>query len=261
MNKIIAFIIALFVPSLALAEMEAHFLDVGQGDACIIVCEGEAIMIDGGPPEASDKVFAYIKDLGLSEIKYIFASHPHADHVGGLSAALNAVPVGCIFSPVQAWDTRAFNSMVEYANMQGTPIVIPEDGDAFTIGSAIVTVLLCWPDAWSENDLSIILRIDYYEHSFLFTGDAEYMVEYMLLDSGADLDVDVLKVAHHGSNTSCTQEFIDAVKPNVAVISVGEGNQYGHPSKSVLDRLSNADVLRTDLQGDIVISFDEGETR
>lgn len=253
MKKIIAFFVALLMPFSALAELEAHFLDVGQGDACIIVCDGEAMMIDGGPPGASGKVFSYIKELGLTELKYIVASHPHEDHIGGISAALNAVPVGCIFSPVLEWDTRAFSSMMKYANMSGTPVVVPFDGDAFTVGGATATVLQCWPEAWTANDMSIILRVDYGKHSFLFTGDAEYMTEYMLIDSGVDLDVDVLKISHHGSDTATTVEFIDAVSPSLAVISVGAGNQYGHPTQEVLQRLVGIEVVRTDLDGDIIL--------
>lgn len=247
-------LLSLLLPLSALADLEAHFIDVGQGDACIIVCDGEAMMIDGGPRSASSKIYSYIrKTLGLSELKYIVASHPHVDNVGGISGALNAVPVGCIFSPVLEWDTKTFTSMVEYAEAQGTPIVIPSDGDTFSVGGATVTVLLCWPEAQQTNDTSIIMRVEYNGFSILFTGDAGYTAEYMVIDSGYPLDSDVLKVAFHGSKTSSTPEFISAVDPQIAIISCKKDNCYGHPDPETLETLSECSVYRTDQDGTIKI--------
>ena len=117
-------------------------------------------------------------------------------------------------------------------------------------------VLHCWPEAWETNDMSIVLRVDYGDTSFLFTGDAEYMSEYMMLDSGWELKADVLKVGHHGSDTSSTQEFIDAVQPDYAVISCGKNNPYGHPAEEVLERLKECTVLRTDELGTVIMLSD-----
>ena len=146
--------------------------------------------------------------------------------------------------------------MEKYAEAQGTPIVVPMEGDAFSLGSAIVTIIHCWPEAWEDNDMSIVLRLDYGETSFLFTGDAEIMSEEMMLGDGIPLKADVLKVAHHGSRYSSSPEFLAAVRPEWAVISCGNGNAYGHPNENVLQALSQATVLRTDQMGTIVLHSD-----
>ena len=241
--------------TIAQADIEVHFLDVGQGDATLIICDGEAMLIDGGGSSSGQFIYAYLKEH-VDELVYMISTHPHADHVGGLAAALNAVPVGVIFSPVDSWNTKVFENVVKYAEMQGAPIVCPNEGDVFTLGGAEVTVLHCWPEAWETNDMSIVLRVDYGDISFLFTGDAEYMSEYMMIDSGWELKADVLKVGHHGSDTSSTQEFIDAVQPDYSVISCGKNNSYGHPAEEVLERLKGSIVLRTDELGTIIMLSD-----
>ncbi len=243
------------------ADIEVYFLDVGQGDCAIITADGENMIIDGGPGSQSDKVYSYILNtLKLDGFKYMVATHPHEDHIGGLSAALIAVPVDTVLTPVLEWDSKAFRSMMQYADMRECRILVPYDGDMFPLGKGMVTVLLCWPEAVeysSANDMSIVLRIDYGERSFLFTGDAEAYAEYMLVDAGG-IEADVLKVAHHGSSTSCTEEFLSAVKPQYAVISCGKDNIYGHPKQETLDRLTkfNVTVLRTDLLGSVIFSSD-----
>lgn len=242
--------------------LEVHFLDVGQGDCAVVLCEGESMVIDGGPKAASRMVYSYILDtLGLRHIDYVVSTHPHIDHVGGLASVLNAVPVDLLLTPALEWDSKAFRSMMEYAALQGTAVVIPGEGDTLQLGSATVTVLHCWPEAIAmgrTNDASIVLRIDYGETSFLFTGDAEEWAEYMMVDAGVNLKADVLKVSHHGSYTASTEEFVKKVHPAFAVISCGKGNEYGHPHDVVMNRLAavNCTVLRTDLLGTVVLRSD-----
>ena len=239
----------------AQAELDVHFLNVGQGDCALIVCDGEAMLIDGGPSSASQMVYSYIRQQ-VEELDVVIATHPHDDHIGGLSAALNAVPVGVIYSPVSEWNSTCWANLVKYAKGQGTPIVVPSEGDLISLGSAVVSIIHCWPEAWEENDMSIVLRMDYGETSFLFTGDAEIMSEEMMLSDEMSLQADVLKVAHHGSRYSSSPEFLAAVRPEWAVISCGEGNAYGHPHEDVLQALSQATVLRTDQLGAIVFHSD-----
>ena len=237
------------------ADLDVHFLDVGQGDAALVICDGEAMLIDGGPASASQFLYSFLRQK-VNELDVLVATHPHDDHVGGLAAALNAVPVGVIYSPVEQWDSISWGNMAKYAEAQGTPIVVPNEGDTFSLGAASVTILHCWPEAWAENDMSIVLRVEYGSSSFLFTGDAEEMSEYMMMEAGVPLYADVLKVAHHGSRWSTTSEFVEAVHPTWAVISCGAGNAYGHPHEEVLHALEGAKILRTDELGTISFHSD-----
>ncbi len=269
MKKIIAMAAVILLVFFALlptgadtSRLEVHFLDVGQGDCAIVLCDGESMVIDGGPRGASQYVYSYVHDtLRLSHIDYIVSTHPHLDHVGGLASVLNAAPVDLILTPLTEWNSKAFNSMLKYAELQGTPLVVPREGDTLQLGCAVITILHCWPEAVQQsrtNDSSIVLRIDFGSTSFLFTGDAEDWSEYMMIDSRVNLKADVMKVSHHGSGTASTEEFLKAVQPEYAVISVGKNNEYGHPHRNVLDRLSSigASVLRTDELGTIIIESD-----
>lgn len=235
------------------------FLDVGQGECAIIVADGDAMIIDGGSSWASQIVYSHLRNkLHLQNVKIMVATHPHEDHIGGLSGALNAVPVDLILSPVLEYDSKEFSELTEYAYLQGSVMDVPFPGDVFSLGNATVTIVECWTDAWSVNDMSIVLRVDYGKRSFLFTGDAEEYLEYMLVDSGQDLSADVLKVGHHGSSSSSTMEFLDEISPSYAVISCGKENIYGHPRQSTLDKLvaAGAEIFRTDLHGDILFHSD-----
>ena len=263
MKKGIALLlILLLLPISAFADLQVHFLDVGQGDCTIVLCDGEAMVIDGGPASASSFVYSYIRNtLKLTHIDYVISTHPHLDHVYGLSSVLNAAPVDLILTPVLKWDSKAFESMLKYAEMQGTPLSVPQEGDTLQLGSATVTILHCWPEAIDygrTNDSSIVVRIDYGQTSFIITGDAEDWAEYMMIDAGRNLKADVLRVAHHGSNTASTAEFLRTIHPEYAVISVGKDNGYGHPHQEVLGRLADikAEILRTDELGTIIMESD-----
>ena len=266
MKKIIALVLLfLFLPISAFADLQIHFLDVGQGDCTIVLCDGASMVIDGGPASASSFVYSYIRNtLELQHIDYVVSTHPHLDHVYGLSSVLNAAPVDLVLTPVLEWDSKAFNSMVKYAEKQGAPLSVPQEGDTLRLGGATVTILHCWPEAIDygrTNDSSIVVRIDYGQTSFIITGDAEDWSEYMMIDSGMNLKADVLRVAHHGSSTASTLEFLQSVRPEYAVISVGKDNGYGHPHQEVLDRLNEvgSKILRTDELGTIVMNSN-GET-
>ena len=261
MKKVLIWLVVfLLLPLSASADLQVYFLDVGQGDSTLVVCDGESMIIDGGPLSTSDFLYSFIRNtLKLDHMDYMISTHPHEDHVGGLAAVLNAVPVDLILTPTTEWDSKKFESMKTYAAMQGTPISIPNEGDTLHLGGATITILHCWPEARDysgTNDMSIVVRIDYGKTSFIITGDAEMYSEYMMIDSGLPLKADVLRVAHHGSYTACSQQFIDAVDPTYTVISCGEGNSYGHPHQVVLDRLTNTKLYRTDLQGTILCVSD-----
>lgn len=240
------------------STFEVHYIDVGQGDCSLVLCDGYAMLIDGGEASESSKVFAYLKQHGVSHLDYMIASHAHSDHIGGLSGALNYATVDTAFCPVTDYDSKTFDSMVKYLDKQGVGITVPSAGDEFMLGSAHVQIL--GPQKYYDepNDTSIVLKVTYGETSFLFTGDAERTAEADILDAGYNLSSTVLKVGHHGSDTSTSYPFLREIMPEYAVIQVGKDNSYGHPTEDTLSRLRDADVkvYRNDLQGDIVCSSD-----
>jgi competence protein ComEC len=270
LKRIISFILALALltgacsfPSAPVVhtggELTVYYIDVGQGDATLLVCGGEVMLIDGGNPSDSDLIYAFLKDKGITHIDYMIATHPHADHAGGLSGALHAASAGTVFSPVTEYDTRAFGNFVRILGERGIGITVPSPGDRFGLGEAEVMILgPAAVDPGDMNNSSICLKVTHGAVSFLFTGDAERRAEQALLDAGYDLSATVLKVGHHGSDTSTIYPFLRAVMPEYAVISCGRGNSYGHPHDNVLSRLRDADValFRTDMQGDIIFVSD-----
>ena len=242
-------------------SFQVHFIDVGQADAALVICDGHAMLIDGGNAEDSDLVYSYLERHGVKHLDYMVASHAHEDHIGGLSGALNYATVGTAFCPVTEYSSKVFQSMVKYLDDQEKVLTVPEPGDRFTLGSAWVEILGPVKEYDDTNDTSIVLRIDYGETSFLFTGDMETGAEQDLMESGADVRATVLKAGHHGSDTSTSYQFLREVMPKYTVISVGEGNSYGHPSEEVLSRFRDAgtEVYRTDMQGHI-IAVSDGKT-
>lgn len=241
--------------------LTVHFIDVGQADCALLECEGQAMLIDGGNVADSSLVAAYLKAQGVEELACMVCTHAHEDHVGGLSGPLNTCVVDWVLAPVTQWDTTAFSNFVKYTQAQGLEVTVPEAGSSFSLGGATVTILGPRQVYENVNDTSIVLRVDYGETSFLFTGDMESTAEADLLDAGCDLEATVLKVGHHGSSTSTSYVFLRQVMPQYAVISCGEGNSYGHPHEEVTSRLYDAGVTvyRTDQQGTIV-AVSDGES-
>lgn len=241
----------LFIPAFALADLEVHFLDVGHGDCTIITCDGEAMIIDGGIPSCSQQVFNYIKSLGISDLKYAVATHPDADHIGGLPAAFHAANVQTLLSPVEQHEDNRFSTLLETAQEKSVPLVIPKAGEIFNLGNSQITVLSPVVQFADINDLSLVLRLDYGENSFLFTGDASTAVERDLIARKADIDADVLKVSHHGSNSGTSSDFVATVSPEYAVISCAN-----MPNIEVLYALADTRTMITEQKGNIIIKSD-----
>jgi competence protein ComEC len=237
---------------------EMHFIDVGQALSVLVTCDGESMIYDGGNVADNQTVVAYLLKQGVTELKYVFNSHAHEDHVGGLAGVLAKFSAQHVYAPVTEASTVCFQNFVKYTQQQGLEIEVPTVGTVWQLGSATVRLIGPVSTFSDTNNTSLVLRIDYGSTSFLLTGDMERDAENALVNSGADLDVDVLQVGHHGSETSSSYIFLNAVLPEIGVISVGEGNSYGHPHEAALSRLRDADVdvYRTDLQGDVVIYSD-----
>lgn len=235
-----------------------EYIDVGQGDSALVQCDGHYLLIDGGPSDASSVVYTVLKNKGITSIDYMIATHPDADHIGGLSGALNYARVKKCYCPVQSHDTKTFSNLEKNLKKQGIFFEIPEFGDEFQLGGAKVTILGPVLACSDTNNQSIVTYITYGQNTFLFAADAELEEEETILRAWKNLDCDVLKVGHHGSDSSTSNAFLKAVKPEYAVISVGKDNSYGHPTERTLKKLQDAgiDLYRTDLQGDIVVSSD-----
>ncbi len=238
-----------------------HYIDVGQGDAALVVCDGKTMLIDGGKPHAGSVIYTYLKNLNIDYLDYIVASHADDDHIGGLSAPLARMKAAHVLAPETEADTRSYKNLKEKAAEQGLTIAHPKPGQTLDFGSSRIEFY--GPITESESDRnngSVVMKVIYGDTSFLFTGDAEREEEQEILNAGYDLSATVLKVGHHGSRNSTTYPFLREIMPKYAVISVGE-NSYGHPTEDVLSRLRDADVkvYRTDMQGDI-IAVSDGKT-
>lgn len=246
------------VPSVSGGDLTVHYIDVGQADCSLLECGGQTMLIDGGNAEDSSLVVSYLKNQGIGELDYVVCTHAHEDHVGGLSGALNTCTVGQVLAPVTEYDSKVFENFVKYTQAQDLEVTVPEVDSIIQLGEAQVTVLGPRQEYEETNDTSIVLRVDYGDTSFLFTGDMEKTAEEDLLNAGCDLDVDVLKVGHHGSDTSSSYAFLREVMPEYAVISCGADNSYGHPHDEVMSRLydARATVYRTDEQGTVLAVSD-----
>lgn len=238
--------------------LTVHFIDVGQADAILLECGGEFMLVDGGNRDDSQLMVSYLQQQGVEKLKAVVCTHPHEDHVGGLPAVLAVFPAHQVLAPTRTYASSIYDKFLYYTDQQGLEVTIPAPGDRFTLGQAQVEVLGPVKAYAETNSTSIVLRVTYGENAFLLTGDMEAEAERDMLDAGAQVRADVLKVGHHGSNSSTSYRFLYEVEPEYAVISVGEGNSYGHPHREPMDRLDQAGVtvLRTDRLGTIVARSD-----
>ena len=241
------------------SKFEVHFIDVGQADAALLLCDDETMLIDGGNPDDSNLIAAYLKKLNIDHLDFLICSHAHDDHVGGISGALSVATAGKVFAPQTENDIRSYISFKKKVSAQNLKIENPVLGDTFDFGRSKVLFLGPVHETTDNlNNTSIMMKITYGNTSFLFTGDAEHEEELSVIEQGYDLSADVLKVGHHGSSYSTSYLFLRKIMSKYGVISVGKHNPYGHPSEQTISRLNDADVAvyRTDLQGDIIFSSD-----
>lgn len=235
-----------------------HYIDVGQGDSELVCCNGEYMLIDAGEPEAADAVLEYLDRHGIDKLDYLVCTHSHSDHCGGLDAVVESLEVGTVFTSPYAGDSPSYEIFTDAVYDAGLELTVPELGESYRLGEASFSFIGPVEDYDNTNDDSLVLRLEYGDTSFLFTGDMTAKAEKDLINDGASLRCDVLKVGHHGSSGSSCYQFLYEAQPGIGVISCEKGNSYGHPHEEALSRLNDADVTvyRTDLEGSIVIFSD-----
>ncbi len=242
-------------------KLVAHYLDVGQGDSIFIeLPNDQTMLIDSGENYHGAAIIEYIKDCGRKKIDYLVGTHPHSDHVGSMAYIIRNFDIGSVYLPDAATNTYTYEKMLEAIKKKGLKVTTAKTGvNILSDSDESLDINILAPSTTKNvknlNNTSVVLKIKYADTSFLFTGDAE---KSELKTLNGDLSADVLKVGHHGSDTSTPQTLVDAVKPKIAVISVGKDNDYGHPSAKTLKRLENAgcEIYRTDQQQTIAVTSD-----
>ncbi|WP_421052437.1 MBL fold metallo-hydrolase [Lysinibacillus capsici] len=271
MKKIIVLLLCLFllagcneavktekIPVTAGHEMQVHFIDVGQGDSILIESpSGKTMLIDGGVKGAGQQIVSYLKELGINKLDIVVATHPDADHIGGLIPVLDNMTIEQFYDSGKVHTSQTFEEMLTRIDEKNIPYHVPKIGDDIEFDKDVnVKVLNANDQATDNNDASIVLKMTYGNVSFLLTGDAGVALEKEMLQY--DVKATVLKAGHHGSNTSSSEEFIQAVKPEVTILSYGEDNKYGHPHAEIVDRLQaiGSKIYATADLGTITVSTD-----
>lgn len=246
------------IPVTAGHEMQVHFIDVGQGDSILIESpSGKTMLIDGGVKGAGQQIVSYLKELGINKLDIVVATHPDADHIGGLIPVLDNMTIEQFYDSGKVHTSQTFEEMLTRIDEKNISYHVPKIGDDIEFDKDVnVKVLNANDQATDNNDASIVLKMTYGNVSFLLTGDAGVALEKEMLQY--DVKATVLKAGHHGSNTSSSEEFIQAVKPEVTILSYGEDNKYGHPHAEIVDRLQaiGSKIYATADLGTITVSTD-----
>lgn len=243
-------------------EIVVYFIDVGQGDAeLIMTSDGKTVLIDSGTPESRTVLTGYLKEQGVKKIDYFVLTHPHADHIGGAAAVLDAFDVVNVIMTDAPTTTSTYKKVLQKIDEKDCGVIFAEAGKEYSLGEAKITILGPVSDYSDDlNNTSIVLRLTYGRTAFMFTGDAEKKAEQDMLTKfpASYFRADVLKLGHHGSSTSTSDGWFFAVSPEYAVISCGRNNDYGHPHREILSLLkkNGTTYFRTDTDGSIVMSSD-----
>lgn len=241
--------------------LEVQVIDVGQGDSILIRCPEGNILIDSGTAASEYRLKTHLESMNIEKLDYFICTHPHNDHIGGADMIIREFEVSNLIVNSEEISSVAHDALLTAAEKKDITAHIPKPGETFSVGDASFTVMAPLTEADDENDMSIVLMLSYGDSDFLFMGDAEAFSEDNMLESYGNevLDCEFLKVGHHGGSTSSGEAFLDAVTPEIAVISCGNHNEYGHPHIETIDRLSQSGcerILRTDKDGTVVIRSD-----
>ncbi|MGN7479116.1 MBL fold metallo-hydrolase [Solibacillus silvestris] len=241
-------------------EMTVHFIDVGQGDSIFIQApDGKTMLIDGGVKGAGKELVNYLKANGVERLDYVVATHPDADHIGGLIAVLNSISIKEFIDSGKVHTSQTYEEMLRLIQDKNIRFTVPKAGDQLTLDDELdIEVIGADETASDNNDASIVLRVVYRNISFLLMGDADHGIERELLRKGIDVQATILKAGHHGSNTSSSLEFVKEVSPLATILSYGQDNKYGHPHAEVIDVLqqTGSEIYSTAEAGTIVVKTD-----
>lgn len=241
--------------------LEVHFIDVGQGDATLLKCGEAAMLIDVGDDSKGTAVQNYLEKQGIAKLDYLVLTHPDADHIGAAPVIITKFDIVKVFMSDYEKDNKTYRKLIQALDDKRLGWSTPGVGSVWSLGEAKITILAP-NDTYSDpNNSSIALLVENGGNRFLFTGDGEEKAEKDILDNGISVSADVYKAGHHGSKTASGEAFVDAVSPQTAVVSCGEGNSYGHPHAQTMNtfRVRGIDVYRTDEQGS-VIAISDGNT-
>ena len=236
--------------------LNIHMIDIGQGDSILLECDESYMLIDAGENDKGGVVVDYLKKHNISKLDYALITHPHSDHYGGFKTVFESVEPESIVMTEAMNTTRTWEKLVDYIDNKKYNVIFPKTNDTINLGSSKLTMYV--PKVTdSLNNCSIIVRAEYNGMSALFTGDAEKSEEKDILNAGFDVSANVLKMGHHGSSTSTGNNFLAAVNPEIALISCGKNNDYGHPHKETVAKLNknNIPMFRTDVYGSIVVNL------
>ena len=244
------------------SELRVHVIDVGNADAILVQNKGASPLIDAGEKDDGERVLAYLREQGVDKLDMVIATHADADHIGGMKTVINGMDIDAFLMATMPEGytptTKTYTGMLEALAGKGVKITEAKPGARYPLGDAVLDILGPAAEFEENNNQSVVCKVTFGAKKFLFMGDAEKQAEAELLSKGLDLSADVIKVGHHGSDTSTTDKLLDAVKPRYAFVTCGAGNSYGHPDKSTLNKLKarNITAYRSDLNGTVVAATD-----
>lgn len=241
-------------------KLLVHFIDVGQGDSILVQVNDKNLLIDAGPESNKDSLLQYLKSKNIKKLNYVLATHPHEDHIGGMDDVIKAFDVDKFYSPKIQNTTKTYTNMIKALNDKNLKLTVVRPELTLDLGKDVTAEFLAPnKDEYKDlNDYSAVLKITYKNNSFLFTGDAEALSEKEILSKDYNVKSDVLKLGHHGSSSSTSNNFLDKVSPSIVVASLAKGNDYGHPHKETLKKIKdrNLKFYRTDESGTILLESD-----